>query len=404
MSERFIVGVNYWPAQTAMYWWQRFDPTMVELDFARLKEARLDYVRFFLLWEDFQPAPDRVSRHALDRLIVVADVAHRVGLRLMPTFFTGHMSGVNWLPAWMLEPAPCESRFPVFSGGRLVRRRIRNWYQDQAVWEVQKRLIRAVVEALAGHPALWAWDLGNESSNYVVPPDRLTAQQWLVQMVEEIKRYDSDHPVTLGLHMEDLQEDRHLGPAEAAAACDFLCMHGYPIYAPWADGPTDAALLPFLGLLTRWLGGKDVLFQEFGIPTEPTIGSPLAEEERAKLAGVPLVSEEAAMQFYQHALALLHRYAMRGALAWCYGDYDPALWAEPPCQQNVHERFFGVFRYDGSAKPAVSALRAFADAERAPSEPDLSWIDLEPERYYEQPAQHLVRLYRRFKQCVDLAI
>ncbi|MCS6804876.1 MAG: hypothetical protein NZ823_06990 [Blastocatellia bacterium] len=403
MSDTFIVGVNYWPAQTAMLWWQRFDPAVLERDFARLKEARLDYVRFFLLWEEFQPEPARVSRHALGRLIVVADVAHSVGLRLMPTFFTGHMSGVNWLPTWMLTSETSADRFPVFSGGKLGHRRIRNYYQERTLWEAQKQLIGAVVQALAGHPALWAWDLGNESSNYVVPPDRLTAQQWLWEMVEQIKRYDSRHPVTLGLHMEDLQEDRHLGPAEAATACDFLCMHGYPVYAPWADGPTDAALLPFLGLLTRWLGGKEVLFEEFGIPTEPTIGPPLSEAERVKLAGVPLVSEEAAMQFYQQAVALLHRYGMIGALAWCYSDYDPTLWTEPPCQQNVHERFFGLFRYNGSAKPAVSVLREFAEATPERSEPDLSWIDLEPEHYYEQPAQHLVRLYRRFKQRLDRA-
>lgn len=401
MSETFVVGVNYWPARTAMQWWRRFDPAVIERDFARLKEARLDYVRFFLLWEDFQPEPQQISRQALDQLLVVAEAAHRVGLRLMPTFFTGHMSGVNWLPEWMLESEAGESRFPVFSGGRFVQRRVRNYYQDRGVWEVQKRLIRAVVQALAGHPALWAWDLGNESSNYAVPPDRLTGQQWLMEMVQEIKRYDSHHPVTLGLHMEDLQEDRRLGPAEAATACDFLCMHGYPIYAAWADGPTDAALLPFLGLLTRWLGGKEVLFQEFGIPTEPVIGPPLSEAERTTLAGIRLVSEEAARQFYQQALSWLHRYGLMGALAWCYSDYDPALWTEPPCRQNVHERFFGLFRYDGSAKPAASVLREWADAKRETSEPDLSWIDLDRERYYEQPSQHLIRLYRRFKQRFD---
>lgn len=401
MSEAFLSGVNYWPARTAMYWWRRFDPATVESDFARLKEAKLDYVRFFLLWEDFQPEPQQVSRRALEHLIVVADVAHQVGLRLMPTFFTGHMSGVNWLPAWMLEPDAGVNRFPIFSGGRLVQRQIRNYYQDRAVIEAQKRLIRAVVQTLSGHPALWAWDLGNEPSNYVIPPDRSTARQWLAEMVEEIKRADSQHPVTLGLHMEDLAEDRRLGPAEAATACDFLCMHGYPIYAAWADGPTDTALLPFLGALTRWLGGKDVLFQEFGVPTEPTLGPPLSDAERARLAGMPLVTEEEAARFYQQALRRLRQSGLMGALAWCYSDYHPALWTEPPCAEQGHERFFGLFRYDGSAKPAVSVLRQLAGAPRENPEPDFPWIDIEPESYYQQPGEHIVRLYQRFKQCLD---
>ena len=69
--------------------------------------------------------------------------------------------------------------------------------------------------------------------------------------------------------MEDLEEDRYLGPGEAARVCDFLCMHGYPIYAKRAASSTAALLLSFLGLITHWLGGKDVLFAEFGAPTMP---------------------------------------------------------------------------------------------------------------------------------------
>ena len=68
--------------------------------------------------------------------------------------------------------------------------------------------------------------------------------------------------------MEDLQEDPTLGPREASDTCDVLTMHGYPIYADWADGATDEQLLPFLARLTRWLGaGRDVIFSEFGLPT-----------------------------------------------------------------------------------------------------------------------------------------
>jgi len=66
-----------------------------------------------------------------------------------------------------------------------------------------------------------------------------------------MRTVDTTHPITLGLHMEDLEEDRRLGPGEAARVCDFLCMHGYPIYAIWATSTTDALLLPFLGLITR---------------------------------------------------------------------------------------------------------------------------------------------------------
>src|SRR6185437_8758890 len=100
--EPFRVGVNYWPAATAMGWWSSFDPVEVEADFARIAASGLDSVRVFLTWEDFQPTPGLVDREMLARLLVVAAVAAGLGLALIPTLFTGHMSGVNWIPPWAL--------------------------------------------------------------------------------------------------------------------------------------------------------------------------------------------------------------------------------------------------------------------------------------------------------------
>src|SRR5205085_8070927 len=110
--------------------------------------------------------------------------------------------------------------------------------------------------------------LGNENSNCVIPPSAVAARAWLARLTETIRQGDERARVTVGLHMEDLEEDRRLGPREAAGFCDFLSMHGYPIYASWADGPTDFRLLPFLARISRWLGsGQDVVFTEFGLPT-----------------------------------------------------------------------------------------------------------------------------------------
>ena len=120
--------------------------------------------------------------------------------------------------------------------------------------------------ALAGHDALWAWVLGNENSNCVIPPNRASAKRWLDQISSAIRRADPAALVTTGLHMEDLEEDRKLGPWEAAQSCDLLSMHGYRIYADWAESATDEQLLPFLADVTCWLGeGRDLVFSEFGV-------------------------------------------------------------------------------------------------------------------------------------------
>lgn len=236
-----------------MYWWQDFDAAEVEQDFSRLADARFQVVRVFLTWEDFQPAPSRVSTGCLNHLVAVADVAANCKIMIQPTFFCGHMSGVNWMPEWMLG-GPARGRFPVISGGRLRHAEIRNFYSEREIIKAQQLQCREVAQALQGHPALWAFDLGNESSNCVIPPDRQAARDWLAAVVGELKGV-SGLPVTIGLHAEDLEEDRKLGPADAALYCDFLCMHGYPFYLDWVDNPLDAEVLPFLGLITHWLGG-----------------------------------------------------------------------------------------------------------------------------------------------------
>jgi endo-1,4-beta-mannosidase len=392
----FRLGVNYWPATSAMRWWRRFDASEVSRDFARIREAGLDWVRIFLLWEDFQPYPDAVPPLMLARLVTVADVAAHNHLSLVPTLFTGHMSGVNWIPRWALEAEDSRhpSRFRTVASERILpRARLKNWYADEDVTRAQVRLAREAAGVLSGHPALWAWDLGNENSNCVVPPTRDAGRAWLERIAGEIRSVDSSSSVTLGLHMEDLEEDRRLGPCEVASVCDFLCMHGYSIYADWAEGPTDECVLPFLGLVTRWLGGRDVLFEEFGAPTRPL------NEAKGDAAGrVPLLAEEEAARFTRRALVALREFGLAGAGVWGYADYRQHLWREPPLDEAEHERHFGLWRSDYSPKPALAEVGRMSGASRREVEDDFSWADVDAADYYANPRDNLRRLYGNFRR------
>ena len=71
----FTLGVNYWPRRKAMYWWSEFDPDEVREEFDLIADLGLVLVRIFLLWEDWQPAPDQVSAQALSHLEQVCDIA-----------------------------------------------------------------------------------------------------------------------------------------------------------------------------------------------------------------------------------------------------------------------------------------------------------------------------------------
>ena len=371
-----------------MGWWSQFDRAEVAADFARIAGSGLDSVRVFLTWEDFQPAPDQVDGTMVDRLVAVADLAGELGLSLVPTLFTGHMSGVNWIPAWALGGSDGDLRFRVVSGGTVVESGLRNWYTDRVVADAQALLASEVAAALAGHDALWAWDLGNENSNCVLPPSRDAARAWLARIAAAIRAADDTALVTAGLHMEDIEEDRLLRPRDASGVCDLLSMHGYPIYADWAEGPTDDRLLPFLARMTRWLGDeREILFSEFGLPTFRR-----GERQRSAL----LIEEAAAAAYTARALESLRRAGCSGAMLWCYSDYDPALWGRPPLDLAPHERSFGLWRADGSPKPSVAAVAAFAGADRCGSVDD-TWIDLDPDHFYLDPSAELPRLYRRYR-------
>jgi endo-1,4-beta-mannosidase len=392
VSGVFDVGVNYWPASSAMRWWRRFDASEVERDFGRIRQAGGDLVRFFLLWEDFQPGPTMISDRSLAHLVTVADTARRHGLRIIPTLFVGHMSGANFVPEWALGSEASSARFRVIANDRVVQRAMRNWYTDPLVFEAQALLASECAGALAGHSALWGWDLGNENSNCCAPPTSEDGVRWLDRMAGAIRSVDPSCGITLGLHMEDLEDDRRIGPAEAARVCDVLCMHGYPIYASWCRSPTDPELVAFLTEITRWLAGieRDVLFAEFGAATRD--GDPDAERGPS-----PLLSEDEAARYTERAFGRLHAVGAAGGLVWCYSDYDRAIWSEPPLDRAPHERHFGLWRASGSPKPAVAALAEWSGRPRM-TPPSLNWSERDRKAFYMSPRETLVRLYRAYTE------
>ena len=394
--DRFRLGVNYWPAETAMEWLARYDPGVVRRDFARIAEAGMDTVRTFVRWEDVQPTATTIDPAVLAHLVDIADSAEETGVELIVTLFTGHMSGVNWVPAWAAGGTEGDPRFRVVAGGatQASSRVLRSWYADDEIVAAQARQAAGVASALSGHPAVWAWDLGNESSNCTVPPDVGSADRWLERMTSAIRTADPGRPITVGTHMEDLEDDRRLGPAEAARWCDFVCMHGYPAYAGWSAGPADEHLVPFLAEITCWqAGGLPVLFAELGQSTVPRGQAP---------EGVQ-VTESVAADYTGAVLDGLRACGTIGALLWCANDYRADLHDRPPLDVAVHERTFGLWRADGSPKPAVAEITRRRNARRQAPRPSRPWLDVASEDFDADRRGQLVRLYGRYRTAVGAA-
>ncbi len=392
---RFFVGINYWPGNTGLYWWRIFETADLKRDFSLLAEYRFDVLRIFLMWEDFQPEMGTVSVRALDHLVQVADLAHDHGFKILPTFFCGHMLGINWVPDWLVRTGKSKSGFPIGTGGKILSSPIRNMFADREVRKAQKRFIYETANALQSHPAIWAWDLGNQMTSFAAPPSEDQSRAWFEEMINELKRRDSHLPLTTALHQRDLESSGRLWLRGAAHYCDFLSIQVMPPYAAWADSPPDSTFPAFLCLVAGWLSGKQVILGGFGLPLRPPPGI-LNTTDLTKVNRLQLFSEGDAEMHFSKVLDLLRHNGVGGAFAWCFADLDSSIWDKPPYDERVDERFYGLFRVNGSAKRTCKIMSDFP-RQRISEVSDKSWIDMDINEYYDNPPRGLKHLYGRFK-------
>ncbi|EKP95544.1 beta-galactosidase trimerization domain-containing protein [Thermaerobacter subterraneus] len=348
-ASSFWLGVNYWASGQGVAMWQDWQPEAIAAELRALAAAGCRVVRFFLRWVHFQPEEDRVDPTALARLKAFCDLAHGVGLAVIPTFFTGHMSGENWDVPWRRGRCP---------------------YTDPAMLRAQVRLIRAVAETIGHHPALLAWDLANEPDIFARPPSPDAGWLWCRLLYRELKSVTPGVPVTLGIHVASLVDDCGFRPADVAEAADFLCMHLYPIYSPWCPDPVGTIrpnlLVPFGDRLVAAMGQRPALAEEFG--------------------GTTLMMSPARHGRYLSAvLGSLLLHGSMGAVAWCGLDFR--CQEDLPYDSTPYEVAFGILDDQGRPKPAGEAFGRFARLlERLPGglapAPRPAAILL-PERYYE---------------------
>jgi endo-1,4-beta-mannosidase len=369
MEEKFVLGVNYWPRRKAMYWWSRFDAGEVDDEFAIIQELGLNVVRLFLLWDDFQPDPSSVDKSALANLIKVADIASAHDLGLDVTFFTGHMSGPNWAPRWLLQeregfPSPYFGIMrQLVSRGQIVPNgNYRNMFSDPLALEAERLLLRTVVGALKDHPAIWMWNLGNEPDLFAWPANAVAGQAWVHEMTGLIKSIDPVHLVTIGTHADNLNRDNGLRIDMVHAETDVPVMHSYPMYSDWSRSPLDPDYVPFTTALTAALAGKPALMEEFGGCTNlPGKASESWEwvaygSSRTQF----MASEDDFAEYISLVLPRIQEIGATGAFVWCFADYATDLWDLPPCGESRHERHFGLVRPDGSLKPHAQVIKHFA--------------------------------------------
>lgn len=370
---RFITGVNYWPRKHGVQMWTEFDREEIAEDMRIIARMGMNAVRVFLKWADFQPAPEVIDETMAGRFDELLAMAGEAGVRVIPTFFCGHMSGENWDVPWR--------------GGR-------DPYSDPEMLRAQVRLVRYFAQRYRGDDRILCWDLANEQDIFARPEDRHSGWLWTHTLASELKLHDPEHPVTAGTHITSLTEDCGFRMDDLSESLDFLCMHAYPLYADSCperlDGVRSTYFVPFCAALTRALGGgADVLFEELGATSQ-------------------MCAEDVIEGYYRTTLHGLLSEGAIGAMGWCYGDF--AVGDRLPYNTTPFEVGFGLVGVDGRLKGAGRAMQEFCGTlERLggnmmrPAEPGAAIIV--PRHYYDNsdPAVTPARNFRALFNSYVLA-
>ena len=317
------LGANFWSRSGGPLMWRSYEPDTVRDELRVLSEHGLNTTRSFFYWPDFMPTPYTVDEALCAHFADFLDAHREFGMRSIPTFLVGHMSGENWNPSWR--------------GGR-------DLYGD--VWMVARQAWFA--KEMAGrfhrHPAVTAWLVSNEMPVYgrgpgEQPPPREHVNSWAEAVVNAVRAAGATQPVSLGdgaWGMEVSGRENGFSLRETAHLVDFAGPHVYRMETDRVRQHHRAAFECELAAVA----GKPVILEEFGLSTD-------------------FVSGDNAAVYYRQ---VLHNSLLAGAtgwLAWNNTDYD-ALLEQPPYDHHGFEMHFGITDHAGRPKPPLRELSAFA--------------------------------------------
>jgi hypothetical protein len=327
--------------------WSDWQPGIVEADLWQLSEAGLQVLRVFPLWPDFQPLtrlrggggqpreyrlgedplPDDETGRAglspvmLERFQIFADLAEKYHLELLVGLLTGWMSGRLFVP-------------PALEGLNVLTDPV------ALMWET--RFVRAFVRRFKSHPAIRAWDLGNECNCMAPVPSREAAYAWVSAITNAIRVEDPTREVVSGMHGDTgLWQPEMLGEIT-----DLVTTHPYPLWTPHCDQDPVDTIRTILhstaeSVLYAGRSAKPCLVEETGV------------------MGPMLAGGETAARFLRSILFSTWAHDTRGLLWWC--AYDQTHLSHAPYDWNTVERELGLVRADRTPKPVLAELSRFRE-------------------------------------------
>lgn len=342
----FILGCNYWASHAGTEMWKNWDAATVKKDLEALSGYGMKYLRVFPNWRDFQPviplfgAEGRHSEYRLEgekfpdnpyyldetmlgHFQEFCDLCNQYGFRLIVGLLTGWMSGRLFIPPALYE---------------------KNIFSDPTALLFQQYFIKGFVSRFKNHPAIWAWDLGNECNCMSEAADQNTAENWTSLISNAIRAQDSTRPVISGMHSLGVENKWTIkGQAEHT---DLLTTHPYPYWTPHCSvDPIDSirALLHATceTVYYRTIGNKPCLVEETG-----AMGPMYCDNERAAA-------------FLKVNLFSNWANGSSGVMWWC--AHEQSHLTTPPYSWTMCERELGLLDKNKSPKPALLEFKAFSD-------------------------------------------
>lgn len=346
----FVIGCNYWASHAGTRMWSDWRPEVVRDDLNRLAAHGIQVMRVFPLWPDFQPIvqlytsagdpreilmsgeqplPDTpagragVSEEMLRRFEIFADLCQEHKIQLIVGLLTGWMSGRLFIP-------PALEKLNVLTDPLCL------------MWEM--RFVDCFVRRLKSHPAIYAWDLGNECNVMAPVPSREAAYAWSAAISNTIRAADPSRLIVSGMHSLTPGGRNPWQIQDQAETTDILTTHPYPYWTPHTRSDALNTIRPLLHATaeTRMyadIGGKTCLVEETG-----TMGPMLS-------------NEEASAAFARTNLFSLWANDCRSLIWWCSSDQTELT--HPPYTWTAVERELGLLRNDGSVKPVLLEMQSF---------------------------------------------
>ncbi len=360
--KNYSIGVNYWDSVSGTDMWVKFDESVVDADLAALSGCGVDTLRIFPNWRDFQPVMkeyawrgnfmeyrltgDRFPENEfyldpvmIGRFLTVCDLAAKYDMKLIVGVVTGWMSGRLFVP-------------PALEGKNII--------SDPEALMWQTKFCRGFVRAVKQHPAISAWELGNECNCLGHTSSRYEAWLWTNTVRSAISCEDPTRPVYSGMHGLESEEGTVWTIEDQGELTDMLTCHPYP--SPTVGGDvTPANRLRCTMIPTAQLAYYS------GISHRPAM-----IEEQGTFSDM-LISREGAADFMRVNLYSGWANGSRGYLWWC--GMEHLKLSQPPYSWSMIERELGLLDTDRNPKPVGQTMKEVSEILHALPELPAKQID-----------------------------